>query len=540
VRFHRAFASDLRDQEISVIFGLVGDGNLFLMDSFRGQPGARYVPVANEASAVAAAVGYWHVTGELGVASVTHGPALTNTITPLIEAVKGRVPVLLIAGDTAGADKDNFQNVAQRELVVAAGAGFEQVRTPQTAGADLAEAVRRAQVERRPVVLNVPADFQWQDVEHTRAARRPAAAQAVAADPAALDLATGIIATARRPVVLAGRGAISAGSRAALVRLARRTGAPLATTLMAVALFRDEPGDLGVFGTLSSPSAVETITDADCVLAFGASLNSWTTAEGSLLTGKSVVQVDIDPAALGRHALPHAGVVADAAAAARAMAGLLDEADIPPTTFAAERFAGRPAAAVGGGNGADAAGAFGIQQALRLADEVLPAERTVVHDCGRFVPTSFTALPVRHPRGFVHTVNYAAIGLGLPTAIGAAVGAPDRPTVAVCGDGGFVLGGLTEFMTAVRHRLDLTVLVLNDGSYGAEYVQLASREMDPSISLFDWPDFGPVATAMGGFGVTVRTAAGLRDALAATRRQHPALIDIKLDPAQVPWHGGHR
>ena len=111
----------------------------------------------------------------------------------------------------------------------------------------------------------------------------------------------------------------------------------------------------------------------------------------------------------------------------------------------------------------------------------------------------------------------------------------DRPALLVTGDGGFMLGGLAEFSTAVRHGCDLVVVVCNDSSYGAEDVQLTNRGMDPSIARFSWPDFAPVAVALGGQGVTVRTMGDLQSALDAIEaRQGPLLIDLKLDPDTVP------
>src|SRR5690606_18510560 len=121
---------------------------------FARECGGRYVAAAHEGSAVLMALGYAQVTGKVGVATVTHGPGLTNTITALIEGVKGTTPIVLLAGDTAVTDKDNFQNVPQREHVLATGAGFEQMRAPETFAEDMATAFRRAQVERRPIVLN--------------------------------------------------------------------------------------------------------------------------------------------------------------------------------------------------------------------------------------------------------------------------------------------------------------------------------------------------------------------------------------------------
>lgn len=99
-----------------------------------------------------------------------------------------------------------------------------------------------------------------------------------------------------------------------------------------------------------------------------------------------------------------------------------------------------------------------------------------------------------------------------------------------------MLGGLTEFNTAVRERLDLIVIVCNDGGYGAEYVQFERKAMDPSIALLNWPDFAPVAIAiaLGGDGLTVRNEADLQRAFGAiAKRDKPLLIDLKLDPKSL-------
>jgi thiamine pyrophosphate-dependent acetolactate synthase large subunit-like protein len=137
----------------------------------------------------------------------------------------------------------------------------------------------------------------------------------------------------------------------------------------------------------------------------------------------------------------------------------------------------------------------------------------------------------------MQTTSFGSIGLGMGAAIGAAVAEPDRPVVLMVGDGGFMLGGLTEFNSAVRHRSNLIVVVCNDGSYGAEHVQLRDKQMDPGLVMFDWPEFAPLAEALGGRGVTVRSMDELNAAGEAIRgRDRPLLIDIKLDPDRMPFH----
>jgi acetolactate synthase I/II/III large subunit len=538
VLFHEAIARALAGHGITHVFGVLGDANLFMMDSFERRVGGRYVSTSNEAGAVLAANGFARASAGLGVATVTHGPALTNTVTALVESVKDHTPVLLVAGDTAVADRDSFQKLAQREVVLASGAGFEQVRTPQTYAEDAATAIRRALLERRPVVLNVPVDFQWAEVEYQSTPSRVIAQQPVRPDTATLEKAVGIIAAARRPIVLAGRGAGTDQCGAALQRLAERIGAPLATTLRGKDLFRSHPFNLGVIGTLASVVGLETVNRADCVLAFGAGLNRWTTAEGSLLDNKRIVHVDIDRDAINRWGLSDLGMVGDAAATADAIVELLDVADVKPTGFASTELADQIAAA----ERADQARhidhstdiTVDLITAIRRVDAAFPQDRTLVFDGGRWTLIGFTSIHAPNPQAYVHTLNYGSIGLGMGNAIGASFGAPGRPVLLVTGDGGFMLGGLAEFNTAVRHNVDLVVVVFNDGAYGAEYIQFRSKNMAPAISTFDWPDFGPVATALGGQGYTARNLAELDIALAAIPcRTRPMLIDVKLDPDSI-------
>jgi acetolactate synthase I/II/III large subunit len=533
--FHQAIAKALADQGITEIFGVLGDANLYMMDSFERETGGHFYSMSNEAGAVLAANGYARTSGGLGVATVTHGPALTNIITALVESVKDHTPVLVVAGDTAVVDRDNFQAISQRDVVLPSGAGFEQVRAPGTAAEDVAVAVRRAFLERRPIVLNVPVEFQWAEVDYTPNRVRWVAPQAVGPDPAALDESVGIIASAKRPLVVAGQGAASPEARAALVRFANRIGAPLATTLRARDLFRGDPHNLGIFGTLSHEVALDATGQADCIIAFGASLNKWTTAEGSGLQGKKVVHVDIDRAAIEQFSGVHAAVVGDVVPVTQAFVSLLDEAEVKPTGFAspqlAERLASRDEHAY---KDISTDQAVDIRTAMLKVEEAFPDDRTLVHDGGRFIFQAFKLLHAPDPRAYVHTVNYGSIGLGMGNAVGASFGAQGRPVLLVTGDGGFMLGGLAEFSSAVRHKVDLVVVVFNDAAYGAEHIQFRNKDMDPAISTFDWPDFGPVATALGGQGFTVHNVAELDEALAAIEhRDRPVLIDIKIDPDKV-------
>lgn len=528
MRVYQALAKSLKDSGVGTMFGLIGDANLFLVDAYVKEAGGTYVSAANEIGAAIMALGYASGTGQVGVVTVTHGPATTNVLTPLIEGVKGRLPLLLLCGDTAVEDSENLQNVSQRDLIVATGAGFEQMRSPGTALRDLSAALRRAIVERRPVAFNMPVNFQWEEIEYERVTLSLPNISGLVARGDELDNAVGIIASARKPVILAGRGASHA--REELVALGERIGAPLCTTLKGRDLFKGERFNLGIFGTLSTPLAIDEIIASDCVVAFGAGLNHFTSSDGSLLKGKRLVQVDVDPLAIGRHWRADAAVIGDAAAVAAEIRQLLDMAEIPVSGVRNEAV--EVGAYVHPADFQDISNDRTIDPRMVLLrlDACVPQDRIVVTDAGRFVPESWKYVSSPGPASFHLTLNFGSIGFGVPWAVGASYAAPDRPVLLITGDGGFMHGGLNEFNAAVRHGRDLIVAVINDGGYGAEEIQFRSREMSPSSALFQWPELADIAVALGGEGVTVRTREDLELAVQAIgRRTRPLLIDIKID-----------
>lgn len=519
------------DHQVEVVFGIIGEANMMLVDTFV-RNGGSYINPPREDGAVLAAFGYAHSTGRLGVATVTHGPALTNTVTALTEATRNRVPMLLIAGDTAADSRRSIQDIDQQAVVIPSGAGFHRVRTPDAAVEDLALAVRRAFAESRPVVLDVPIDLQERDTEWEPSGYRTPPAQRVNADPDALDRALGMLASARRPVVLAGRGAVHSGARSALLRLAELSGAALATTLKAKDWFRGEPYDLGICGTLGSELGQRMIAESDCIVAFGASLNQFTAA--AIPPTATIVHVDSSPDQIGAWTGVDAAVVGDARAVAESMVEMLSSTGGKPTGMRTPELAAAIAAYDPRDEFADLSGdgTVDLRTFTIWLDGVLPPDRNLVTDIGRYVMAPLRFLHVPHPDAAISPLGFGSVGLGLGTAVGLAVARPDAPTVVGIGDGGFMMS-LAEFNTAVRYGLDLIAVVYNDGSYSAEYHHFVEHDLDPGISLLDWPDFASVAESLGGSGVTVMSLDETDHVVEAiAERDRPLVIDVRVDPAK--------
>jgi len=538
VTVHQAIARALFENGVDTIFGLMGDANMYMVESFIRECGGKFIAAANEAGAACMALGYAAASNKVGVCSVTHGPAMVNTATALVHGVKASLPMLLLCGDTNKEDRTHTQNIAQREFVIAAGAGFEQLRTSRTVAEDVATVLRRAIVERRPVALNVPHELDWKPAENFAPIRiRIPDSRATVSSSDDLDAAIGIIATAKRPIVLAGRGAKSPAAKSALLRLSQRIEAPVATTLKAKDLFRGEDCNLGIVGTISMPGTVETLMESDCIVAFGASLHTKTMSNGTFRKGRRIVQVNLEPTEIARHYEADAAVVGDPAAVADLIVHWLDEAEVPPSGFRSDEIRQRIAADAAELNGSGENERKYYRAAVRELNRILPENRVLLTDVGRFMLEVWTMIDVDGPASFISTSDFGSIGLGLSHAVGASFGTPGRPAVVFCGDGGFMHGGLAEFNTAVRHNADLIVVVCNDGAYGAEQMSFHRRQMDAHSIFFDWPDFAPVAIALGGEGVTVRTEADWSLAEQAIKgRTRALLIDLKLDAARMPLY----
>lgn len=530
---HQLIAQALHDHGVDTLFGLVGDANLFMANHFVSGCGGKMVPAAHEGGTVLMAQAYTQVTGKVGVATVTQGPGLTNCITALKEGVIARRPMLLLCGDTPVTAPFHPQNIDQRELVKATGAGFEQVTSPDNAARNVATAFYRARKERRPIVVNIPSDFMWAEVRYDPVVFAYHEAATVVTEGPLHEEAIGMIASAKRPLILAGAGAV--GAKDKLIALAERLEAPLATTLKGTGLFKKHPNNIGYFGTLSTAQAYDVMGAADCVIVFGAWLHFFTTDRGELLKGKRVVQINNSAADIGTFYQPDVALVADAEQTADNILYWLDEADVAPSGFAKELPSNDISVHPPGDPQKSQNGCINLEYALDRLNAALPKNRIMLTDGGRYITEVWCRVEVPDPNSFHMSDNFAAIGQGMQQAIGAAHGDPNRTVVLFMGDGGFMMGGVNEFNTAVRTKRDLIVIICNDSAYGAEHIQMLDRQMDASLAEFEWPSFADVAKSLGGQGVAVTSPDELELAIQAVdARRGPIIVELILDPNTVP------
>lgn len=537
--FHKAISKILTDLNVTDIFGVLGDSNLFVIDQWIRE-GGRYIPSVHEANAVLMALGFSQVTGRPGVATVTCGPGLSNTVSALIEGVKAHASVLIITSNPTQRSKYYVQAINHRDLVLATGAGFEESVNDDAIGHDIAYALYRAEVERRPIVYNLsPYNLQWREIGEPQIRSIKVVKGRAEVDASQIEDAAGVIASSKRPLIIAGFGVTLDRERTeAVVRLAKRLEAPVMTSLRAKDLFRGNTENMGIFGISSRPEATEVIKKCDVILAIGASLNPFTTMYGELLKGKRVIFVNEDAHEFGRHVQATSNILGNPISVVAEIIDQLDAAEIAGSGFVVEEDIrdvadkiSRPPVLPNGKEGVD------VREWLRAIEKCVENQNySLITGAGRAPNHAWHEFHVQHPKNFFPSINYGAIGMTLGPAIGAAIGT-NSTSIVVSGDGGFILGDLVELNTAAREKLDIIIIIINDGGYGAEHIQFRDHSMDPAISLCDWPHFDEIAKAFGGAGIRVTNRADmerLREFVNGRSRKGPILINIIVDPDDVP------
>ncbi|MBN9240204.1 MAG: thiamine pyrophosphate-binding protein [Micrococcales bacterium 70-64] len=478
-------------RSVSDVFGVMGNGNAHLLDALP-RVGVRFTAMRHEAGGVAAADAYFRAAGRLAVATTTYGAGFTNALTPLAEAAQARIPLVLVTGD-APTDGARPWDVDQRALAEAVGARWITAALDDP-GADRAVALARA--ERTAVVLAIPHDLVSADAVVEVARTEP-----VEVSPKDTSAALTLLRTARRPLVLAGRGAWLDGAGPALTTLADRLGALTATTALGAGLFGDSPHDLGIAGGFGSDAAAAVMRDADVVLVVGASLSQFTLRFGDLFGPDArLIQVDIEDSPA--HPRVDEFVRGAARAAAEALVAGLPVAS-PPRWSEAPR--GRAPRHTDDELAAD--GRLDPRALATALDGLLPADRTVVQDGGHFLgwAPSYWRIPAPNRLVMVGTA-YQSIGLGFPSAVGAAVALPATTVVLCTGDGGGLMA-LADFETFVRTARSGVVVVFNDAAYGAELHQYGS--LDHGAMLIPEVDFAGVGRSLGATAATVGSLADL-------------------------------
>ena len=539
-----AVGGALVDAGIDHAFGVVGSGNFHVTNAMVAA-GATFVAARHEGGAATMADAYARMSGTVAAVSVHQGCGMTNAMTGIAEAAKSRTPMVVLAAEVTQ-PRSNFY-VDQAALATAVGAVPARISSAESAVSEAEAAVRLARDQRRTVVLNMPLQVQAERAPATpRRSGTPSSHLSQPAGPDDLEVLVRALTAAQRPVFVAGRGARGQGCREALEELAAASGALLATSAVARGLFVGNPWSLDVSGGFASPLAAELIGGADLIVGWGCALNMWTMRHGRLIApGATVLQVDDDAEAIGAHRAGAVGVVGDVRETVRAALAQLGGRDVGQR-YRTDDVAKRIAAEIrwrdvpyDDTSTVDETGACKRidPRTLTIAlDDVLPAERVVAVDSGNFMgyPSMFLSVPDEW--GFCFTQAFQSIGLGLATAIGAALAQPQRLPVAALGDGGALMS-VAELETVARLGLPMVVVVYNDDAYGAEVHHFGPDGHPLDTVVFPPTDIAAIATGFGFETLTVREAAdtaAVADWVAGPR-DRPLLVDAKVTSAPSWW-----
>jgi thiamine pyrophosphate-dependent acetolactate synthase large subunit-like protein len=518
-------------------FGVIGSGN-YAVTRAMIERGVRYHAARHEGGAASMADAFSRLQRTVPVVSVHQGCGLTNAITGICEASKSSTPLIILSAEVAAASIHSNFRIDQTALVESVG-GVSFRITSKTAGRDIALAYRTAVTRRVPVLVNLPLDVQ---AEHTTEPPTERDAS-VPANPAPRDIdvqrLADLVRNSQRPVIIGGRGAVDAGAE--LRHLGEASGALLATGAVVRGLFHGDPWNLDVAGGFSTPLAARLISEADLILSFGSALNMWTMRHGELIGADAkVVQVDVDPMAPGRHRPVDLGILGDSAATATALSALLAEDRNAPRRYRTAEVR-RAIESEGRWNDLtyqDLGGNGRIDpRTLTIAlNEMLDDDRVVAVDSGNFLGWPSMFLDVQDERSLCFSQAFQCVGLGLASALGAALARPDKLPVLGTGDGGILMAA-SELETVVRLNVAMVIIVYNDAAYGAEVHHFGRTENDTGFVTFPDVDIAAIARGYGFTGVTVRQAEDLkavRDWLSGPR-DTPILIDAKVADQEPSW-----
>jgi acetolactate synthase I/II/III large subunit len=514
-----AVARALAGAGVELVFGIPGTHTLPI---HRHLPvvGIRHVTPRHEQGGTYAADGYARVSGRPGVVLATTGPGVINTATAAATAYADSVPLLIVSpamptavegGDTGFLHESKDQGGAMDALV----AWSRRARTPADAAAAIADAFAHFATGRpRPVHVDVPIDVLAADDRVELSSH----GQSVVghADAAAIERAAEALRRAERPAIVLGGGARAAAD--SLPRLAERLGAPVVTTVNGKGIV-DERHPLALGASVRLRAAHRWLAERDVVLAVGTELGEadwW--GPPPPLRGR-LIRVDIDRRQLQKNVAAEIAIEGDARAAIEGLLAAIGDGDAG-ADLAAVRDAIRDEALRDGAP---------FQPLVAALDETLGPDGVLAGDSTKaayYGAAHF--LPMDARRRFIYPTGYATLGYALPAAIGAKLAAPDRPVIALAGDGG-LLFTVAELVTAAELGIPLPVVVVNDRGYGEIRDQMKAAGIEPIGVDLRVPDLPRLGEAFGGAGLRVDDPDELAPALrAALERPGPTVIEVPV------------
>jgi acetolactate synthase I/II/III large subunit len=527
----------LKAEGVDVVFGYPGGANLPTYDAFV-DAGIRHVLVRHEAGGGHAAEGYAKATGKVGVAFGTSGPGATNLITPITDAMMDSVPCVFITGQvrTELLGTDGFQEADMMGITMPIVKHSFMLRHPLELPRMIHEAFHVARSGRPgPVVVDIPQDLSRADIDYRPVddVHLPGYQPTIEGNTKQIRQAAKALAAARRPVIYAGGGVISAEASSQLTQLVREGGFPITCTLMGLGAFpAPDPQWLGMLGMHGTRSANYAMDEADLIVAVGARFDDRITGKLSEFAPRAkFIHIDVDPAEISKNIPAHIPIVGDARNVLEKLTVeyRATEADRGRLEEWWDRIRGWQAKhPLGYADSADSE--IKPQYAVQALYEATGGDAIVASDVGQHQMWTAQYFHFDKPRRWINSGGLGTMGFGLPAAMGAKVGRPDDTVICISGDGSIQMNA-QELATCAENGIDVKVFILNNGYLGMvrQWQELFWDGRYSQVDMGSFPDFVKLADAYGCTGVRLTDKTTLvQDVREAIETPGPVVVDVRV------------
>ena len=527
----------LKAEGVDVVFGYPGGANIPTYDALYDS-GIRHILVRHEAGGGHAAEGYAKATGKVGVAFGTSGPGATNLVTPIMDAMMDSVPVVFITGQvrTDLLGTDGFQEADVIGITMPAVKHSIMIQHPNEIPRALHEAFHIARTGRPgPVVLDIPTDLSKADIDYTPviSINLPGYQPTTEGNVKQIRQAAKALAAARRPVIYAGGGVILADASAELVAFCRADRFPVTTTLNGLGGFpAPDPQWLGMLGMHGTRTANYAMDEADLICCVGARFDDRITGKLSEFAPRAkFIHIDVDPAEISKNVPAHIPIVGDAKHILARLKTEYDALDADPARLGDwwQRIAGwqgkHPLAYTDSEDEE-----IKPQRLIEAVYEATGGEAIITTDVGQHQMWAAQYYHYKFPRQWISSGGLGTMGFGLPAAMGAAIGCPERTVVCITGDGSIQMNA-QELATCAQEEIPVKVIISNNGYLGMvrQWQELFWEKRYSSVDMGRFPDFVKLAEAYGCTGIRLTNKGTLMDDIrAAIATPGPVVVDVRV------------
>ena len=530
----QALIRTLNELGVEYIFGYSGGAALPMFDALETvESNIKFVLTRHEQGATHMADGYARATGKPGVVLVTSGPGAGNTITGIMTAQMDSVPMIILSGQqvTWMLGKDAFQEADIFGITIPVVKHNFLVRETNELPKVAREAFHIATTGRPgPVLIDVPKNVSQSpftgdlDAQIDLPGYNPEKAMDI--DSSSLEEAARLINLAKKPVILAGHGAMIAGAEAELMELANRTESRVTSTLLGKGVFPEShPLSVGMLGMHGTAYANKAICECDLLINVGSRFDDRIIGQADKFCAQAkIIHIEIDSAEVGKMIVPDVAVVGDAKVALTQLLPMIEQADHADWLEHINGYKKKYPL------GYKKQGGLRMQQVLDEIHELTNGEAIITTDVGQHQMWAAQFYLNEASFKWISSGGAGTMGFGFPAAIGAQFACPDETVIAVAGDGGFQMT-LCEIATAVIHKLPIKILVLNNHYLGMvrQWQELFFDNRESGVDLEGNPDFVKLAEAYGCKGINIKRPADVKKKLqeALDYNDGPVLINAE-------------